>query len=292
MQVEKERKLRNEKKKKRTQEKREEEEQAKATAKRERARDTNVISPVTTETITDLPVPNINKHIGNITADIDGDDPDGNKEDTTTAPHDRTLEDDAPDDAEELQGCQLFGEKTTKTSYHPQATATPQETVDLSGNSPEKKKTKGPAGALRAENCYSMTTTTKFALPSTTLVHAHPCTYAEAGISLSLEDKPKELIAAIKLLRRNGKYLDPKFGLTPLKTVEGIKPKIILKEDDVPLNFTHLGLYMGPQGGSFLNRRRNGRTITRGDHTKTTRRRTTQNQRRQSYTLPSPSPRT
>jgi hypothetical protein len=47
---------------------------------------------------------------------------------------------------------------------------------------------------------------------------------------------------------KNGKHLDPKFGLTPLKTVEGIKPNIILKEDNVPLNFTHLGLYMGTLG--------------------------------------------
>jgi hypothetical protein len=132
----------------RAQEKREEEERAKATAEWERARDTNVISPVTTETITDLPDPNINKHIGDITVDIDGDDPNGNKEDTTTAPHDRTLEDNAPDDAEELQGCQLFGEKITKTSYDPQAMATPQETVDLSGNSPEKKRQRARPGHL------------------------------------------------------------------------------------------------------------------------------------------------
>jgi len=58
-----------------------------------------------------------------------------------------------------------------------------------------------------------------------------------------------------KLILKNGQYLDSNFGyldsnfgLTPLKNPEGTKAKIILKEDDVPNNFTHLGQYMGPSG--------------------------------------------
>ncbi len=53
---------------------------------------------------------------------------------------------------------------------------------------------------------------------------------------------------AFKLLLRNGQYLDSNFGLSPLKNVNGTKAKIILKEDDVPTNFTHLGQYMGTSG--------------------------------------------
>ncbi len=67
-------------------------------------------------------------------------------------------------------------------------------------------------------------------------------------ISLTSEEKPKELISTFKLILKNGQYLDSNFGLTHLKTVEGTKFKIILKEDDVPTNFTHLGQYMGNSG--------------------------------------------
>jgi hypothetical protein len=247
LQVEKEKKLRNEKKKKRAQEKREEEEQAKATADQEKTGDTYIISPVTTKIATDLPDPNINKHIGNITIDLATEKPDSTIEGTAESLQCRT-EEDATDDADELMGCQLFTDRITTTNSAITMTTTSQEdAIDLSGKSP-KKKTKGPAGALHAENRYTATTTAKFTLPSTTLSYSYLCMYAEAAISLSLEDKPKELIAAIKLLLRNGRYLDPHFGLTPLKAVNGMKPKIILKEEDVPLNFTHLGLYMGTSG--------------------------------------------
>ena len=60
---------------------------------------------------------------------------------------------------------------------------------------------------------------------------------------------------SFKLILKNGQYLDfnfgyldSNFGLTPLKNSNGTKAKIILKEDDVPTNFTHLGQYMGPSG--------------------------------------------
>jgi hypothetical protein len=248
LQVEKEKKLRNKKKKKCAQEKREEEEQAKVTADQEKTGDTYIISPATTKIATDIPDPNINKHIGDIRIDLATEKPDSTNEGTAESPQCRT-EEDATDDADALKGCQLFTDRITTTNGAITTATTPQEdAINLSGKSPKKKKTKGPAGALHAENRYTATTTAKFTLPSTTLSYSYLCMYAEAAISLSLEDKPKELIAAIKLLLCNGRYLDPHFWLTPLKAVDSMKPKIILKEEDVPLNFTHLGLYMGTLG--------------------------------------------
>ena len=64
----------------------------------------------------------------------------------------------------------------------------------------------------------------------------------EAAITLTKEDKPKEFIAAMKSLLANGKILDPHFALSPLKhDIATTKPKFITAEDDVPVNFTHLG---------------------------------------------------
>ena len=58
------------------------------------------------------------------------------------------------------------------------------------------------------------------------------------------EEKPKEFIAAIKLLLTNGQILNPKFALAPLKHDEATtKPKLITAIKDVPINFTHLGQY-------------------------------------------------
>jgi hypothetical protein len=60
--------------------------------------------------------------------------------------------------------------------------------------------------------------------------------------TLTKEDKPKELIAAIKLILTNGQILDPKFALAPLMHDGATtKPKLITAVDDVPVNFTHLG---------------------------------------------------
>jgi hypothetical protein len=176
LQVEKEKKLQNEKKKKRAQEKREEEEQAKATADQEKTGDTYIISPATTKIATDLPDPNINKHIGNITIDLATEKPDSTNKGTAESPQCRTKED-ATDDADALKGCQLFTDRITTTNGTITMTTTLQEdAIDLSGKSPEKKKTKGPAGALCAENCYTATTTAMFTLPSTTLSYSYPCT--------------------------------------------------------------------------------------------------------------------
>ncbi len=152
------------------------------------------------------------------------------------------------------------------------------EVVDLSANSPEKKKKKGPAGAPRTKNCYTTTTTAKFAITPTTHIYKNPRTFAEAAISLTSEDKPKELIAAIKLLLKNGKYLDSNFRLTPLKNVKGTKPKIILTEDNVPLNFIHLGQYMGTSGRQIFEPKKR-RTTTKQNLTEMTLRQKTRTPR-------------
>ena len=76
-------------------------------------------------------------------------------------------------------------------------------------------------------------------------VHTYAKTFIEAAITLKSDDKPKEFIAAIKLLLANGKYLDSNLALTPLKhNINIMKPKLILKEDDIPINVTHLGQYV------------------------------------------------
>ena len=85
--------------------------------------------------------------------------------------------------------------------------------IDLSANSPEKKKKKGPSGAFRAENCYS--TTAKFAITPTAHIYKNPYTYAEAAMTLKSEDKPKEIISAVKLILTNGQYLDKTSGSLP-----------------------------------------------------------------------------
>ncbi len=77
------------------------------------------------------------------------------------------------------------------------------------------------------------------------------------------EDKPKELITAIKLLLTNGQILDPKFALAPLKHDEATtKPKLITAIDYVPVKFTHLGQYASPLGMEFSKKRRTGKERT------------------------------
>ncbi len=62
---------------------------------------------------------------------------------------------------------------------------------------------------------------------------------------------------AIKLLLKNVKYLDPHFGLAPLKTIPGKQSKIIFSEDDIPSNFTHLGQYAFTSGNRFFEKKKN-----------------------------------
>jgi hypothetical protein len=71
------------------------------------------------------------------------------------------------------------------------------------------------------------------------------------------EDKPKEFIAAIKLLLINGQILDPMFALAPLKHNEATtKPKHITAIDDVPVNFTHLGQYAFTSGNRIFEKKK------------------------------------
>jgi hypothetical protein len=125
--------------------------------------------------------------------------------------------------------------------------------VDLSENSPEKKKTKSIA---RVQKKYNRYTTKGFTIPPTVHAHTHPLTYIEAAICLTLEDKPKEFIVAIKLILKNGKYLDHNFGLVPLKNLLGKQTKVIVAKDNVPTNFTHLGQYAFTSGNRIFEKKK------------------------------------
>ncbi len=137
------------------------------------------------------------------------------------------------------------------------------EVLDLSGNSPQKKKTKNAVGALQVSNRY---TTKGFAIPSTTHVHSHPITYVEAAICLTSGNRPKEFIMAIKLLLRNATCLDPHFGLVPLKNLPGKQSKIIMSEDNVPSNFTHLGQNAFTSGNQIFEKKKNWKDKDKQPH--------------------------
>ncbi len=62
---------------------------------------------------------------------------------------------------------------------------------------------------------------------------------------------------AIKLLVQNAKYLNPHFGLAPLKSNPGKPSKIIIAEEDVPSNFTHLGKYASTSGNRMFEKKKN-----------------------------------
>jgi hypothetical protein len=131
-------------------------------------------------------------------------------------------------------------------------------TVDLTAaeNSPDKKKTKRveiPSG-MKASNRY---TTSSFSVAKIAHKYIHPRTFVEAAITLIKEDKPKELIAAIKLLLTNGQILDPNFALAPLKHNEAsTQTKLITSIDDVPVNFTHLGQYAFTSGNRIFEKKK------------------------------------
>jgi hypothetical protein len=133
---------------------------------------------------------------------------------------------------------------------------TPQETVNLKAEIlyPLKKKTKSTS-SLRSDTRY---TTNPSSLTPKIHVYAFARTFVEAAITLKSEDKPKEFIAAIKLLLTNGKFLDTNFALAPLKhDTKTTKPKLILMEDNVPLNFTHLGQYTFTSGNRIFEKKKN-----------------------------------
>ena len=126
--------------------------------------------------------------------------------------------------------------------------------VDLLENSPEKKKTKSIAGVQKKYNRY---TTKGFTIPPTAHAHTHSLTYIKATICLTSDDKPKEFIVAIKLILKNGKYLDHNFGLVPLKNLPGKQTKVIVDKDNVPTNFTHLGQYAFTSGNRIFEKKKN-----------------------------------
>ena len=78
----------------------------------------------------------------------------------------------------------------------------------------------------------------------------------EAAITLTKDDKPKEFIAAIKLLLTNGTILDSHFALAPLKPDTSTKTKLLITEDDVPNNFTHLGQYAYTSGNRIFEKKK------------------------------------
>jgi hypothetical protein len=89
--------------------------------------------------------------------------------------------------------------------------------------------------------------------------------------TLTKEDKPKELIAAIKLILTNGQILDPKFALAPLMHDRATtKPKLITAVDDVPVNFTHLGQYAFTSGNRIFEKKKDWKgengTSKKADH--------------------------
>ncbi len=58
-------------------------------------------------------------------------------------------------------------------------------------------------------------------------------------------------------LSENAKYLDPHFGLAPLKSNPGKPSKMIIAEEDVPSNFTHLGQYAFTLRNRILEKKKN-----------------------------------
>ena len=107
---------------------------------------------------------------------------------------------------------------------------------------------------MKASNRY---TTSSFSVAKIAHKYTHPRTFVEAAITLIKEDKPKELIAAIKLLLTNGQILDPNFALAPLKHNDATtKPKLITTIDDVPVNFTHLGQYAFTSGNRIFEKKK------------------------------------
>ena len=110
---------------------------------------------------------------------------------------------------------------------------------------------------MKASNRY---TTSSFSVAKIAHKYTHPRTFVEVAITLIKEDKPKELIAAIKLLLTNGQILEPNFALASLKHNEATtKPKLITTIDDIPVNFTHLGQHAFTSGNRILEKRKTGK---------------------------------
>jgi hypothetical protein len=90
------------------------------------------------------------------------------------------------------------------------------ETLDLTGeNSPFKKKSRNNSSSLKSNTRYS---TSAFIFTQKVHAHTYAKTFIEAAITLKSKDKPKEFIAAIKLLMTNGKYPIPTWHSPPSST--------------------------------------------------------------------------
>jgi hypothetical protein len=61
-------------------------------------------------------------------------------------------------------------------------------------------------------------------------------------------------------------HLDPNFGLIPLKNLPGKQSKIIVSEDDVPSNFTHLGQYAFTSGNQIFEKKKNWKDKDKQPH--------------------------
>jgi hypothetical protein len=233
-------KMREDKKKKRADEKKAEEEKKKKTDQEKAAANIVTISPPSTN---------------------DNDAPIDLEDDTLSLNLDEETADWTEADEEEalarfgISPNHLFGKEEEEETTTPNDT----QTVDLTAaeNSPVKKKTKSASvlpSLVKESNRY---TTKSFSITKTVHKYDHPRTYVEAAITLTKEDKPKEFIAAIKSLLANGKILDPHFALAPLKRDTTTKtPKLITAEDDVPVNFTHLGQYAYTSGNRIFEKKK------------------------------------
>jgi hypothetical protein len=160
-----------------------------------------------------------------------------------------------------IQRSNLFGNPSAFSAEEESEPA-----IDLTVNSPTKKKIRGATVLTGAQKPFSRYTTNSFTIPSTAHVHTHPLTFVEAAISLKSDDKPKEFIGAMKLLLKNAKFLDPTFGLAPLKNLPGKQTKIIVAEDDVPTNFTHLGQYVFTSGNRIFEKKKDWKNGAKQPH--------------------------
>ena len=140
------------------------------------------------------------------------------------------------DESAEAKGTTWTEQGHTKGEKNGESTTVDLTAAENSTNKKKSKRAEVPSG-MKASNRYSISS---FSIAKIAYKHTHPRIFVEAAITLIKEDKPKELIAAIKLLLTNGQILDPKFALAPLKHNEATtKPKLITAIDDVPVNFTH-----------------------------------------------------
>ena len=259
-----EKKKRELKKKQRAAEKRADEETKKKTDQEKKAAanaGTVTISPPLT--INEVTSPGPDEEDEETIANING----KNKDDRATLTGVQTVSNEWTDEEDDealarhgISPNHLFGKDLDMTINVEESTSTDNDTtVDLTAaeNSPEKKRTKNaevPSG-LKTSNRY---TTKSFSVAKIAHKYTHPRTFVEASVTLISEERPKEFIAAIKLLLTNGQILDSNFALTPLKMHEGAKAKqkLITSIDDVPVNFTHLGQYAFTSGNRIFEKKK------------------------------------